>query len=76
MSANDKEERLTRALRTKAGMARFLTRLFGPNGWTYDAHEDCWIVNDHQHDGPGHGCLVVQRGGSWRAVVIPDEALQ
>lgn len=65
-----------RALRTKAGMARFLTRLCGADGWAYDEREDCWIVVDDQHNGPGHGYLVVQRGGNWRAIVIPDEVVQ
>jgi hypothetical protein len=70
------EPRVARELRTKAGMDRLLTALFGPDGWTYDPNADVWVVPDSQQDGPGRGYIVLRRGGNWRAVVIPDRMIQ
>lgn len=63
-------------LGSDAGMATYLTALFGTAGWTYDRAEDVWVVRDPTHTGPGRGFLVVQRGGSWRSVVVRREAIQ
>jgi hypothetical protein len=57
-------------------MARFLTQLCGPDNWVYDERADVWVVSDTRHDGPGRGFLVLQRGGDWYSIVIPDERLQ
>lgn len=59
-------------LSTDDGMIRFLDNLFGVGAWVYDTTEDVWVAVNKRHTGPGRGFTVVQRGGDWFDVVLPD----
>jgi hypothetical protein len=42
-------------------MDRLMTRLFGPDGWTFDEVGELWIAPNPK----GKGVYVVRRGGHW-----------
>jgi hypothetical protein len=67
--------RIHRWLRTDHGMAHFMDECHGAGNWSYDRDADVWVAPDRRHVGPGRGFYVVQRGGDWRAVVLPERVL-
>lgn len=67
--------RIKAALQTDEAMAKFLDKLFGPNGWTYDAAEDVWVTPDTKYVGPGRGFVIIQRGGDWFRAVLPNSEM-
>jgi hypothetical protein len=68
--------KIRKALLTDAAMGRFLDDLFGRENYAYDSQNDVWVAPDRDHDGPGRGFIVVQRGGNWKKVVPPTTVLQ
>jgi hypothetical protein len=73
--SKSQRRRIIRWLHTDVGMERFLDRFVGPGEWVYDPDADVWVVPDRDYTGSGRALLVVQRGGDWRRVVLPEEAL-
>jgi hypothetical protein len=67
---------IRKALLTDEAMVRILDDLFGRENYAYDPQNDVWVTPDLDHDGPGRGFIVVQRGGDWKKVVLPAAALQ
>jgi hypothetical protein len=65
-----------RALHTDRGMRACLSCYFGLLGWVYDPDDDIWWVVDRHHTGPGRRYACFRRGGDWRPLEIPAEAVQ
>jgi hypothetical protein len=63
-------------LRTDHAMVRFLNDLFGAGNYVYDQKTDVLVAPDNDHAGPGRGFIVIERGGDWRKIVIPEAVLQ
>jgi hypothetical protein len=68
--------KIRKALATDEGMIRFLDDLFGRENYAYDPANDCWVMPDRDHTGPGRGFIVVQRGGNWFKAVLPAAVVQ
>jgi uncharacterized protein YggL (DUF469 family) len=63
---------MRQALKTDAGMARFMDELIGPGNWHYEESEDLWVTSDRAYSGQGRGYICVRRGGSWFRSEIPE----
>ena len=68
--------KIREALLTDQAMVRFMDNLFGRDNYSYDSEADVWVTGDPDHVGPGRGLTIIQRGGAWRKIVIPQAVLQ
>jgi hypothetical protein len=57
---------------TVAGMTRLLDELVGRGNYTYDPVADVWVTPNPDYTGPGRGFILLQRGGFYSTVVLPD----
>jgi hypothetical protein len=53
----------------------FLDRNFGRGTWVRDPYDDCYVVWDGLHRGPGRAYFVIDRSLRRTATVIPSNRL-
>lgn len=71
--------RITRQLHThiaKHGIETLLDQLYGPGSWSFDAHEQLWIVPDTKDTGPGRAYCCVRANGDWFKARLDAEHTQ
>ncbi len=73
MSADSVRSELEDLTGTTAGMEAYLDRHIGPGNWIYDREADVWIVPDLSHEGPGRRYALLERGGFYDVMIVPDE---